>query len=125
MPYPKRISGIIDFEGNANGYRFIKLMTRKGVDGGLAPELCTLGGFIEISKRILNPKNQPKHIADKKFWFFSAKTLTPLRRWPLNWVGTKGTWDGGCRFLQTPNYLLSGSKRIDICYISIIDFEME
>ena len=67
----KEYQDIIDFEGNANGF---KLMTqdRAGVPGGLRLSYATLGAFMKYPKESL-PKKPSKHIADKKFGFFQSE----------------------------------------------------
>ena len=67
----KEYQDIIDFEGNANGF---KLMTqnRKGVLGGLRLSYATLGAFMKYPKESL-PKKPSKHIADKKFGYFQTE----------------------------------------------------
>jgi len=87
----KEYQDIIDFEGNANGYRLLT-ETRKGVDGGLRLSYATLGAFMNIPKESL-PKKPTKHMRIRNLVFFS-KTLTPLRRWPLNWDWNQGDMEG-------------------------------
>ena len=109
---------LIDFEGNANGF---KLLTdsRAGVSGGLRLSYATLGAFMKYPKASL-PKKPTKHIADKKFGFFQsekhvfydvADTLGLKERQGKN----------GRSFHRHPlTYLVEAAD--DICY-TIIDFE--
>ncbi|MFS4466443.1 dGTP triphosphohydrolase [Maribacter sp. 2210JD10-5] len=114
----KEYQDIIDFEGNANGF---KLMTqdKAGTPGGLRLSYATLGAFMKYPKESL-PKKPTKHIADKKFGFFQpekndfaeiAEELGLIQ-------SRKGT---AVSFARHPlTYLVEAAD--DICY-TIIDFE--
>jgi dGTPase len=65
---------IIDFEGNANGFRLLT-QDRAGVIGGLRLSYATLGAFMKYPKESL-PKKPSKHICDKKFGFFQTEKNT-------------------------------------------------
>jgi len=114
----KEYQDIIDFEGNANGYRLLT-ETRKGVDGGLRLSYATLGAFMKYPKESL-PKKPTKHIADKKFGFFQQDVDT-FKEVAVE-LGLEprghGRDVGFCRHPLT--FLVEAAD--DICY-TIIDFE--
>jgi len=62
---------LIDFEGNANGFRLLNA-TRPGVPGGLRLSYATLGAFTKYPKAAL-PKKPSPHIAHKKYGFFESE----------------------------------------------------
>src|SRR5690606_18969873 len=115
---PKEYRDIIDFEGNANGYRLLT-ESRQGVEGGLRLSYATLGAFMKYPKESL-PKRPTKHIADKKFGFFQ-KDVASFREVATE-LGLeargKGIDVGFCRHPLT--FLVEAAD--DICY-TIIDFE--
>ena len=109
---------IIDFEGNANGFRLLT-QSRDGVEGGLRLSYATIGAFIKYPKESL-PKKPTQHIADKKFGFFQSgkDSFKEIAR----------TLELSCRnknseisYARHPlTYLVEAAD--DICY-TIIDFE--
>ena len=114
----KEYQDLIDFEGNANGF---KILTegKHGVEGGLRLSYATLGAFTKYPKESL-PKKPTSHIADKKYGvfqsekdFFSevADELGLLKR------GTSSDLSYSRHPLA---YLVEAAD--DICY-TIIDFE--
>ncbi len=114
----KEYQDLVDFEGNANGYKLMA-ESREGVSGGLRLSYATLGAFMKYPKESL-PKKPTNHIADKKFGFFQsdkssfqsiAKDLGLLQR-------GSGEAVSYCRHPLT--YLVEAAD--DICY-TIIDFE--
>ncbi|MCW5518962.1 deoxyguanosinetriphosphate triphosphohydrolase [Aureitalea sp. L0-47] len=114
----KEYQDLIDFEGNANGFKILT-ESKNGVRGGLRLTYATLGAFTKYPKESL-PKKPTSHIADKKFGFFQsersffeevAETLGLLKR------GT-GQDLSYCRHPLA--YLVEAAD--DICY-TIIDFE--
>ncbi|SHE44904.1 dGTPase [Arenibacter palladensis] len=114
----KEYQDIIDFEGNANGYRLLT-ESRQGVEGGLRLSYATLGAFMKYPKESL-PKKPTKHIADKKFGFFQqdvASFQEVAAELGLESRG-KGKDVGFCRHPLT--FLVEAAD--DICY-TIIDFE--
>ena len=114
----KEYQDIIDFEGNANGYRLLT-ESRQGVEGGLRLSYATLGAFMKYPKESL-PKKPTKHIADKKFGFFQqdvASFQEVAAELGLESRG-KGKDIGFCRHPLT--FLVEAAD--DICY-TIIDFE--
>ena len=114
----KEYQDIIDFEGNANGF---KLMTesREGVLGGLRLSYATLGAFMKYPKESL-PKNPTTHIADKKFGFFQSEKK--FFKEVAEELGLLCTRDGAdIAYSRHPlTYLVEAAD--DICY-TIIDFE--
>ena len=55
----KEYQDLIDFEGNANGFKILT-ETRKGISGGLRLSYATLGAFLKYPKESLPKKtNQP------------------------------------------------------------------
>ncbi len=70
----KEWQDLIDFEGNANGFRILT-ESRIGVEGGLRLSYATLGAFMKYPKESL-PKKPTQHIADKKFGFFQSEKRT-------------------------------------------------
>lgn len=68
----KEYQDLIDFEGNANGFKILT-ESKNGVIGGLRLSYATLGAFMKYPKESL-PKKPTKHIADKKFGIFQSDT---------------------------------------------------
>lgn len=114
----KEWQDIIDFEGNANGFKLLT-ETKEGVDGGLRLSYATLGAFMKYPKESL-PKKPTKHIADKKFGFFqSDKESFQDVAEELGLIQTRDGKDFS--FSRHPlTYLVEAAD--DICY-TIIDFE--
>ena len=114
----KEWQDIIDFEGNANGFKLLT-ETREGVEGGLRLSYATLGAFMKYPKESL-PKKPTKHIADKKFGFFqSEKDSFKEVAEELGLLKTREGKDTS--FSRHPlTYLVEAAD--DICY-TIIDFE--
>ncbi len=109
---------IIDFEGNANGFKLLT-ESRQGVDGGLRLSYATLGAFMKYPKESL-PKKPTAHIADKKFGFFQSEKDSfgeIARELGLKPTGT----EDALSFSRHPlTFLVEAAD--DICY-TIIDFE--
>jgi len=114
----KEYQDLIDFEGNANGFKILT-ETKNGVSGGLRLSYATLGAFMKYPKESL-PKKPTPHIADKKFGVFQtekdfftevAQELGLLKR-------GSGEDVSFCRHPLA--YLVEAAD--DICY-TIIDFE--
>ena len=114
----KEYLDIIDFEGNANGFKLLT-ETRKGVDGGLRLSYATLGAFMKYPKESL-PKKPTGHIADKKFGFFQSEKDAFME--VAEELGLNQTRKGrDLSFSRHPlTYLVEAAD--DICY-TIIDFE--
>lgn len=114
----KEFQDLIDFEGNANGFRLLT-ESREGVSGGLRLSYATLGAFMKYPKESL-PKKPTNHISDKKFGFFqSEKVAFQEIANELGLIQTRtGEHISYCRHPLT--YLVEAAD--DICY-TIIDFE--
>ncbi|MDV7137438.1 dNTP triphosphohydrolase [Maribacter sp. TH_r10] len=114
----KEYQDIIDFEGNANGFKLLT-ESREGVDGGLRLGYATLGAFMKYPKESL-PKKPTQHIADKKFGFFQSEKQTFLS--VAEELGLEQTLKGNdISFARHPlTFLVEAAD--DICY-TIIDFE--
>ncbi|ADV49058.1 dNTP triphosphohydrolase [Cellulophaga sp. E16_2] len=114
----KEYQDIIDFEGNANGFRLLTA-SRQGVEGGLRLSYSTLGAFMKYPKESL-PKSPTKHIADKKFGFFQSdkKEFIQVAQ-ELGLVQTSA--GASVSYSRHPlTFLVEAAD--DICY-TIIDFE--
>lgn len=114
----KEYQDLIDFEGNANGFRLLT-ESKEGVAGGLRLSYATLGAFMKYPKESL-PKKPTNHIADKKFGVFqSEKEFLGEVASELGLIQTR---DGdSLSFSRHPlTYLVEAAD--DICY-TIIDFE--
>ncbi len=109
---------LIDFEGNANGFKLLT-ESRDGVPGGLRLSYATLGAFIKYPKGSL-PKRPSKNIVDKKFGFFqSEKAFFHELVEEIDLLPNPDHLETG--FLRHPlTYLVEAAD--DICY-TIIDFE--
>jgi len=112
----KEYQDLIDFEGNANGFKILT-ESREGVEGGLRLSYATLGAFLKYPKESL-PKRPTQHIADKKYACFQSNVNF------FNEVATelglkKRSQDGS--YARHPlTFLVEAAD--DICY-TIIDFE--
>ncbi len=67
----KQYQDLIDFEGNANGFKIVT-ESNNGVDGGLRLSYAVLGAFIKYPKESL-PKKPTTNVADKKFGIFQSE----------------------------------------------------
>lgn len=67
---PKQWQDLIDFEGNANGFKILT-ESRQGIHGGLRLTNATLGAYIKYPKESL-PVKPTREISDKKYGFFQA-----------------------------------------------------
>ncbi len=114
----KEFQDLVDFEGNANGFRLLS-KSKEGVEGGLRLSYATLGAFMKYPKESL-PKKPSKHIADKKFGFFQSDKENFVEI--AEELGLISTGKGGAvSFSRHPlTYLVEAAD--DICY-TIIDFE--
>ncbi|XLS31048.1 deoxyguanosinetriphosphate triphosphohydrolase [Flavobacteriaceae bacterium M23B6Z8] len=115
---PEEYQDLIDFEGNANGFKILT-ETREGVEGGLRLSYATLGAFIKYPKASL-PKKPSDRIADKKFGVFQkdlAFFQEVAAELGLIYTGNQGK----IAYSRHPlAYLVEAAD--DICY-TIIDFE--
>ncbi|NNE77151.1 MAG: dNTP triphosphohydrolase, partial [Pricia sp.] len=114
----KEYQDLIDFEGNANGFKLLT-ESREGVPGGLRLSYATLGAFMKYPKESL-PKKPTQHIADKKFGFFQAEKDAFQN--VAHDLGLAQTREGGdISYSRHPlTFLVEAAD--DICY-TIIDFE--
>ncbi len=114
----KQWQDLIDFEGNANGFRVLTA-NRPSVLGGIRLTYAVLGAFMKYPKESL-PKKPTQNIADKKYGFFQAdKSFFEEIATELGLIANKTADDVG--FERHPlAYLVEAAD--DICY-TIIDFE--
>ena len=113
----KEWQDLIDFEGNANGFKILT-ESREGVEGGLRLSYATLGAFMKYPKESL-PKKPTSHIADKKFGFFQSEKVTFDN--VANDLGLTSRDAKNSSFSRHPLAFLVEAAD-DICY-TIIDFE--
>lgn len=114
---PTEYQDLVDFEGNANGFRLL-VESKKGVPGGLRLSYATLGAFLKYPKESL-PKKPTAAISDKKYGFFQAQKEFFLEL--ANELGLLKKEGNGLRFHRHPlTFLVEAAD--DICY-TIIDFE--
>ena len=113
----KEYQDLIDFEGNANGFKILT-ESREGISGGLRLSYATLGAFLKYPKESL-PKKPTNHIADKKYGFFQSEKDAFLD--VVEDLGMKPKSIENNSFYRHPlAYLVEAAD--DICY-TIIDFE--
>ncbi|MCX2681286.1 deoxyguanosinetriphosphate triphosphohydrolase [Galbibacter sp. EGI 63066] len=114
----KEYQDLIDFEGNANGFKILT-ESREGIVGGLRLSYATLGAFMKYPKESL-PKKPTQEIADKKFGFFqSEKDVFVDVAEELGLIQTRTGKD--ISYARHPlTFLVEAAD--DICY-TIIDFE--
>jgi dGTPase len=67
----KQWQDLIDFEGNANGFKILT-ETRNNIEGGLRLSYATLGAYMKYPKESL-PKKPTSAIVDKKFGIFQTE----------------------------------------------------
>lgn len=113
----KEYQDLIDFEGNANGFKILT-ESRQGISGGLRLSYATLGAFLKYPKESL-PKQPTKHIVDKKYGFFQGDKAAFLD--VVEELGMLSKSPSDISFYRHPlAYLVEAAD--DICY-TIIDFE--
>ncbi|CAM1371190.1 dGTPase [Tenacibaculum soleae] len=113
----KEYQDLIDFEGNANGFKILT-ENNHGSEGGLRLSYATLGAFMKYPKESL-PKKPTTHIVDKKYGFFQSETAAFLD--VANDLGLQKKESNGISYYRHPlAYLVEAAD--DICY-TIIDFE--
>ena len=114
----KEYQDLIDFEGNANGFKILS-ETKNGVEGGLRLSYATLGAFMKYPKESL-PKKPSLNISDKKYGVFQSE-----KDFFLEVAKELGLQNRGDRkdmsFSRHPLAFLVEAAD-DICY-TIIDFE--
>lgn len=112
----KEYQDLIDFEGNANGFRILT-ESREGVEGGLRLSYATLGAFLKYPKESL-PKKPTQHIADKKYACFQSNVQ--FFNEVATELGLKQRTQDGSYSRHPLTFLVEAAD--DICY-TIIDFE--
>jgi len=113
----KEYQDLIDFEGNANGFKILT-ESREGVSGGLRLSYATLGAFMKYPKESL-PKKPTPHIVDKKYGFFQSEKEAFLD--VVEDLGLLQKSEKDISYYRHPlAYLVEAAD--DICY-TIIDFE--
>lgn len=113
----KEYQDLIDFEGNANGFKILT-ESREGISGGLRLSYATLGAFLKYPKESL-PKKPTNHIVDKKYGFFQSEKVAFLD--VVDELGMLQKSKEDISFYRHPlAYLVEAAD--DICY-TIIDFE--
>lgn len=111
----KEHQDLVDFEGNANGFKILT-ESKNGVEGGLRLTYATLGAFMKYPKQSL-PKKPTAHVADKKFGVFQSET--DFFSEVFSELGLLSRGDNG--YARHPlTFLVEAAD--DICY-TIIDFE--
>jgi dGTPase len=114
----KEWQDLIDFEGNANGFKILN-ETGQGVEGGLRLSYATLGAFMKYPKESL-PKRPTSNIVDKKFGVFqSDKSFLDEVADELGLPKLRD--DNHMAYTRHPLAFLVEAAD-DICY-TIIDFE--
>jgi dGTPase len=114
----KEWQDLIDFEGNANGFRILN-ESREGIEGGLRLSYATLGTFMKYPKESL-PKKPTNNIIDKKYGFFQAEKAVFVD--VAKDLGLQKIREGNdITFSRHPLAFLVEAAD-DICY-TIIDFE--
>ncbi|MCF6279471.1 MAG: deoxyguanosinetriphosphate triphosphohydrolase [Flavobacteriaceae bacterium] len=114
----KQWQDLIDFEGNANGFKILT-ENREGVEGGLRLSYATLGAFMKYPKESL-PKKPTNHIVDKKYGVFQSE-VTIFEDLAKELGLTKFRNDEHLAYNRHPlTFLVEAAD--DICY-TIIDFE--
>lgn len=114
----KQWQDLIDFEGNANGFKILT-ESANNIEGGLRLSYATLGAFVKYPKESL-PKKPSRHIADKKYGVFQSDL--PFFKELANELGLEKTGnDQDTAYSRHPlAYIVEAAD--DICY-TIIDFE--
>ena len=114
----KEYQDLIDFEGNANGFKILT-ESREGVSGGLRLSYATLGAFMKYPKESL-PKKPTKHIVDKKYGVFQSEKDKFIDVAQELGLMQKSTTKDLSFYRHPLAYLVEAAD--DICY-TIIDFE--
>ncbi len=114
----KQWQDLIDFEGNANGFKILT-ESRDGVEGGLRLSYATLGAFMKYPKESL-PKKPTNHIVDKKYGVFQSE-IDAFKDVAKELGLSKLRNDEHLAFNRHPLAFLVEAAD-DICY-TIIDFE--
>src|SRR5690554_881245 len=112
----KQYQDLVDFEGNANGFKILT-ESKNGVQGGLRLTYATLGAFMKYPKESL-PKRPTTRVADKKFGVFQGDV--DFFKEVTNDLGLLKS-ESGTGYARHPLAYLTEAAD-DICY-TIIDFE--
>lgn len=115
---PKEYQDLIDYEGNANGFKILT-ESKNGVLGGLRLSYATLGAFTKYPKESL-PVRPSSRISDKKYGVFQSEIsfFNEVAK-ELGMLADKGS--NGAVYNRHPLAFLVEAAD-DICY-TIIDFE--
>ena len=114
----KQWQDLIDFEGNANGFKILT-ESKNNIEGGLRLSYATLGAFMKYPKESL-PKKPTQNIVDKKYGVFQKDKV--FFEEVANELGLpKLREDNHIAFMRHPLAFLVEAAD-DICY-TIIDFE--
>ncbi len=114
----KQYQDLIDFEGNANGFKILT-ETKNGVSGGLRLTFATLGAFMKYPKESL-PKKPTQHIADKKYGVFQDDV--PFFKEVASNLGLQPRGDANAMSYNRHPLAFLVEAADDICY-TLIDFE--
>jgi dGTPase len=114
----KQWQDLIDFEGNANGFKILT-ETKNGIDGGLRLSYATLGAFSKYPKESL-PKKPTQNIEDKKYGAFQSDKIF-FQEVATELGLPKLRNDDHMAYTRHPLAFLVEAAD-DICY-TIIDFE--
>ena len=114
----KQYQDLIDFEGNANGFKILT-ETKNGVHGGLRLTYASLGAFMKYPKESL-PKKPTSHIADKKYGVFQNDVAFFEEVAATLGLSKRGSQDTMSYDRHPLAFLVEAAD--DICY-TIIDFE--
>ncbi|MBC91282.1 MAG: dGTPase [Flavobacteriaceae bacterium] len=109
----QEINDLINFEGNANGFR-IATKSMQGIPGGLRLSYATLGAYTKYPKGSF-PVIKSDNIAHKKFGFFKSE-----ESFFKSVANDLGTHISGSYLRHPLAFLVEAAD--DICY-TIIDFE--
>lgn len=112
----KEYQDLVDFEGNANGFKILT-ESKDGVAGGLRLTYASLGAFMKYPKESL-PKKPTNHVADKKYGVFQGDIV--FFNEVVSELGLLSRSGGTCYARHPLTYLVEAAD--DICY-TIIDFE--
>lgn len=112
----KEYQDLVDFEGNANGFKILT-ETEHGITGGLRLTYASLGAFMKYPKQSL-PKKPSSQVSDKKFGVFQSD-VDFFEEVATDLGLLKRDYDGGW-YRHPLAFLVEAAD--DICY-TIIDFE--
>jgi dGTPase len=114
----KEYQDLVDFEGNANGFKILT-ETKNGVEGGLRLSYATLGAYMKYPKESL-PKKPTNHITDKKYGVFQSETTFFKEVTTALALLQRGHTENNSFARHPLAFLVEAAD--DICY-TIIDFE--